>query len=113
MCLIFSVERSCKAIKLVLAKEGKPLHDGIYTISPTEGTKYKVYCDMTRNGGGWTLIVSSHTNTWTSDNVRLRNADEPSITTDYSILKRADGIKRNYLIQYFEYKLEAHSRGKP
>ena len=69
---------------------------------------------MTTDGGGWTLLVSSHTNTWSESNVRLRSEKQPSITEDYSILKYGDKIKNYYLIAAlnFEYRLEANRRGE-
>ena len=69
---------------------------------------------MTRDEGGWTLIVSSHTNDWTSSNVVLRNADSPDVRKDYSILKHADKFKTHYLIKgnFFEYRLEAQEKGR-
>ena len=104
--------RSCKAVKLILESESRPVYDG-YTIQPQDGLTLKVYCDMTRDGGGWTLIVSSHSNTWTSDNVRLRNEDKPNTMEDYSILKHGDALKRSYLISEntFQYRLEAQTMG--
>ena len=65
---------------------------------------------MSRDGGGWTLLVTSHSNSWTSDNVRDRNADNPSLISDYSILKYADDMKK-VNVATFEYRLEAQRPG--
>jgi hypothetical protein len=32
---------------------------GVYNITLSDGTNYDVYCDMIRDGGGWTLVVSA------------------------------------------------------
>ena len=88
--------------------------DGVYNITMPDGSVMPMYCDMIRDGGGWTLVVTASTNTWTtSDMVRERNKDKPSLWTDYSILKYVDPIKENYEIDNdtFEYRLEAHTRG--
>lgn len=92
------------------------LPDGIYNIYPLGFSKgpIKTYCDMNRDGGGWTLLVTSHTNEWTKANVDFKNVDKPSLINDYSILKYADYIKNelNIVGTKFEYRLEAQRPGK-
>ena len=69
---------------------------------------------MSRDSGGWTLLVSSHTSSWTAANVLLRNEFSPQLQSDYSILKYANAIKDSLNVQGtdFEYRLEANGAGK-
>ena len=106
--------KSCKLLKKKLEDSNKPMVDDVYDITMPDGSTMSMYCDMTRDGGGWALVVTAHTNNWTSsDMVRERNKNKPSIWNDYSILKHVDQIKDNYEIDdtKFEYRLEAHARG--
>ena len=92
----------------------KPFADGVYEINPDGKGTVKTICDMTRDGGGWTLLVTSYTNNWTRQNVLQNNEMDPKLKNDYSILFKADDIKNSGNVKgsSFEYRLEADSPGK-
>jgi len=111
--LLYAVAISCRQLQKIGVEKNQRYPDGIYKIYPTGSRPIMTYCDMSRDGGGWTLLVSSHTNSWTAEDVKLRNADSPKLHGDYSILQYANDIKDNINVagSKFEYRLEAQSRG--
>ena len=69
---------------------------GVYWLP---GWPVPVFCDQQQDGGGWTLMVSSVSQTWTpaGSGVTLvtgRNTETPSIEDDYSILAEGDRVIR-------------------
>lgn len=57
-------------------------------------------------------MVTSHTNTWKARTIKKRNRFKPSLTSDYSILYKANDIKDTSVGATFEYRLEAQEFGK-
>ena len=97
--------------KIIKRGRGLTPQSGVYDIT-VEGSTLSVYCDMDRDGGGWTLLVTSATTYgWDNDTVLLRNASYPSVENDYSILKHADAIKNGGTGATFKVCKHVFNRG--
>lgn len=109
-----TVVHSCQHLLSLGKQTGVQFPDGVYTINPDGKGPVNTYCDMSRDGGGWTLLVTSHTNTWTAKNLRKRNQNKPTLNGDFSILYKADVIKNSLNVggEWFEYRIEGNERGK-
>ncbi|XP_007533377.2 intelectin-2-like [Erinaceus europaeus] len=55
---VSSLPQSCKEVKMF----NSGARDGVYTLLTKQGTTYQTFCDMTTDGGGWTLVASVHEN---------------------------------------------------
>ena len=70
------------------------LTDGIYTIIP-RNRSVQTFCKFSEHGGAWTLVLTSASDSgWTRENVKFRNTERPSLTSDYSILGVVDKITK-------------------
>lgn len=100
-----SVGASCRDYDATGDANGGVFPDGIYWVNPTGGSEFRVFCDQTTQGGGWTLVLKydsnlSTTGTWALPAGSLRGSlnagDLESINADGNMVAYIDA--RDFII---------------
>ncbi|XP_035660335.1 uncharacterized protein LOC118405041 [Branchiostoma floridae] len=101
-----ALPKSCREALDLARILGNYARYGIYQIR-VKNRVLSVYCDMNRDGGGWTLLVTASTREGWEGHVMERHVGYPSVGHDYSILGFGDMIKDSFPGNKFHYRVEA------
>ncbi|KAI8497393.1 hypothetical protein Bbelb_246990, partial [Branchiostoma belcheri] len=100
-----TLPRSCREALDRARILGEYPRKGIYHIR-VKSRVLSVYCDMTRDGGGWTLLVTASTREGWEGHVTERHVGYPSVNRDYSVLGYGNMIKDSFPGDKFHYRIE-------